>query len=67
MRNRYIDKIGLIDVDKTRFPNEEWRSAKGFEKHIDSGYNYRVSESEVIEVIAKGNGVASDPYKPIKQ
>lgn len=32
-----------------------------------SGYNYRVSESEVIEVIAKGNGVASDPYKPIKQ
>ena len=21
MRNRYMDKIGLIDVDKTRFPN----------------------------------------------
>lgn len=32
-----------------------------------SGYNYRVSESEVIEVLAKGNGMASDPYKPIKQ
>lgn len=26
-----------------------------------SGCNYRVSESEVIEVLAKGNGVASDP------
>lgn len=32
-----------------------------------SGYNYCVSESEIIEVLAKGNGVTSDPYKPIKQ
>lgn len=32
-----------------------------------SGYNYRVSESKVIEVLAKGNGIASDPYKPITQ
>lgn len=32
-----------------------------------SGYNYHVSESEVVEVLAKGNGMASNPYKPTKQ
>ena len=32
-----------------------------------SGYNYRVSESEIIEVLSKGNGIANNPFKPIKQ
>lgn len=32
-----------------------------------SGYNYRVSESNIIEILSKGDGITNNPFKPINQ
>ena len=32
-----------------------------------SGCNYRVSESNIIEILSKGDGVTNNPFKPISQ
>lgn len=53
--------IGLIGVDKTRFSNEEWRPAKGFEKYIEVSNLGRVRTLARSYINSRGHSCVIKP------